>query len=82
MNFYRRVGTLVALLFTLSIFGCAHQHIQEGDKLLKAHNFNAAIEMYEKALKEEPGNETAHDRIKMTRREAVRAELKKADKAL
>ena len=76
-----RVGLF--LLAVVVMNGCAVQKLlSRGDKLLKDNDYTKAIATYEEVLRLEPGNKPAHDRIKVARREQVRAKLSEAEAAL
>jgi hypothetical protein len=76
-----QVGLL--LVVSLVVSGCAVQKLlNRGDKLLKDGDFPKAIAVYEEALRVSPGNKTAHERIKVARREHVRVRLTEAESAL
>jgi hypothetical protein len=75
------VGLLLVVLVLTS--GCAVQKLlNRGDKLLKDRDYPKAIATYEEALRIEPGNKVAHDRIKIARRDHVRLRLAEAEAAL
>ena len=78
----RSLAALLLFVATLTS-GCAVQKLlNRGDKLLKDRDYPKAISTYEEVLRMEPGNKTAHERIKVARREHVRAKLSEAEVAL
>lgn len=72
------------VVFVMHLFcACAlQQHLDKGALQLEKGNFDQAILAYEEALRVSPGNEDAHQGIRMARREAVRVQLMQAEQAL
>ena len=78
-----RGRVLMAALLAALAGGCAVQKlVNRGDKLLRDGDYAKAIATYEEALRVSPGNKMAHERIKVARREAVRARLAVAEQEL
>jgi hypothetical protein len=76
-------ATRALLLLALLTIGCAaQQHIRKGEALLKEAKYAEAVASFEEALRIEPNNKQADAGIRAARREAVTAELQKAEKAL
>jgi tetratricopeptide (TPR) repeat protein len=76
--------SFVALSFAVALGACggAQQYIQQGNQLLAQGKHAEAIQKFEEALRIEPGNAKAHERVKEARREQVRAQLDTAEQEL
>jgi tetratricopeptide (TPR) repeat protein len=79
-----RSSKLLSLALVALVWACggAQQLIQQGNKLLAEGKHDQAVEKYQEALKIEPDNAQAKERIKEARREAVRAQLDLAEQSL
>src|SRR4051812_41142558 len=71
------------IFIALWFWGCAAQQlIREGNDFLTQGKTTEAVQKFEAALRLEPNNKIAQDRIKEARRAAVRAELDVCESAL